>query len=128
MSPSTSDSYRTKPYFLTSLTAGYAPTKNHEIIHIVNITKKQDNKNSVLVFFQFQVCLFWTYQFAALMFLFGETGKRGYSDITIKNVLRGATALFFYRVKLIRTKPSRKRWSKMETSFDHTTGICFIMN
>ena len=49
MSPSTSDSYRTKPYFLTSLTAGYAPTKNHEINLIIdNVLDRRDNISNTM--------------------------------------------------------------------------------
>ena len=59
MSPSTSDSYRTKPYFLTSLTAGYAPTKNHEINLIIdNVLDRRDNVPiAFLILLYYSLCV-----------------------------------------------------------------------
>ena len=49
MSPSSSDSYKTDPYFLTSWTASYAPTKNHEINLIVdNVFDRRDNISNTM--------------------------------------------------------------------------------
>jgi iron complex outermembrane receptor protein len=49
VSPSSYDSYRTKPYFLTSLTAAYAPTKNHEINLVIdNVLDRRDNLSNTM--------------------------------------------------------------------------------
>lgn len=49
MSPSSSASYKTDPYFLTSWTASYAPTKNHEINLIVdNVFDRRDNISNTM--------------------------------------------------------------------------------
>ena len=49
MSPSSADSYKTRPYFLTSLTAAYMPTKNHEINLIIdNVLDRRDNISNTM--------------------------------------------------------------------------------
>ena len=48
-SPSSKDSYKIKPYFLTTLTAGYAPDKNSEISLIVdNVFDRNDNLSNTM--------------------------------------------------------------------------------
>ena len=49
MSPSSADSYKTRPYFLTSLTAAYAPATNHEINLVIdNVLDRRDNISNTM--------------------------------------------------------------------------------